>query len=232
MILKKGMFSSAVRIMQAHLTALGYDTNGVEGDFGSGTERAVMAYQRHLKLTADGIIGNATASAIALDFYSREVEFVPAWMLEAFKDYFVSEIKGEKHNPRVLQMWKDAKLAGIKDDETAWCAGAVSAWLERAGVVSQRTAWARNYAKQGTKVGEPLFGAIAVFERGSGGHVAFVTGVTADGSQIRCIGGNQSNTVNEAMFDVSRVIEYRSPDGSVLPRAPIAFAGEASKNEA
>lgn len=30
----------------------------------------------------------------------------------------ISEVKGSKHNPEIVQMWKDIKRGGIKDDET------------------------------------------------------------------------------------------------------------------
>jgi hypothetical protein len=39
------------------------------------------------------------------------------------------EIKGPRHNPLILQFWKDIKRGGIKDDETPWCAAFVGAML-------------------------------------------------------------------------------------------------------
>lgn len=232
MLLKKGMFSGYVKTIQEYLTALGFDTNGVEGDFGSGTERAVKEFQRVMGLEVDGVVGNGTASKLASVYYGKVVGKVPAWVSEALKDYFISEVKGEKHAPRVLQMWKDAKLSGIKDDETPWCAGAVSAWLERSGIKSQRSAWARGYLNQGIELDEPKFGAIAVFERGKGGHVGFVTGVTADGRYVKCIGGNQANMVCESLFDVTRVLGYRNPTDVELEDAPVVGRGVISIDEA
>lgn len=238
MIIKKGSKGFDVKLVQEYLTTLGYDTNGVDGIFGKGTYEAVISFQIDQGLHDDGIVGNDTFRKLVSEYYCapffspQEVSTTP-WMDEVFEDYFVSEIKGEDHNPKVLQMWKDAKLGGIKDDETAWCAGAVSAWLERSGIKSQRTAWARNYLNQGEELPLPKFGAIVVFERGNGGHVGFVTGVTLDGSQVKCIGGNQSNTVNERMFPVSRVLGYRNPNPEVqLPDAPICDTGNVSTTEA
>ncbi|UUW39815.1 putative endolysin [Vibrio phage VPMCC14] len=234
-LIRKGSRGYDVKIIQEYLTGCDYGTNGVDGIFGIGSDRAVRNFQKDFGLGVDGIVGNGTASKL-LDIYwtdiSDKAEDLP-WMQEAFKDYFVSEIKGDKHESKVLAFWRDAKLGGIKDDETPYCSGAVSAWLERAGIRSQRTAWARNYLNQGVKLDEPKFGAIAVFERGNGGHVAFVTGVTEDGSQIRCLGANQSNSVNERMFDVNRVLGYRNPrEDFNLPDAPVIDSGVTSKNEA
>lgn len=234
MILKRGSSGADVKNIQEYLTALGYDTNGIDGIFGSGSDKAVRDFQKDFALVVDGVVGNETAAKI-LDTYwtdlSDKAEELP-WIQEAFKDYFESEIKGEKHNPKILSMWKDAKLGGIKDDETPYCSGAVSAWLERAGIKSERTAWARNYLNFGEKLVEPRFGAIVVFERGSGGHVAFVTGITEDGSDIKALGANQADAVNERMFPVSRVLGYRQPEGFVLPPCPIVGKGELSKSEA
>ena len=228
-VIKKGGRGYDVLVIQEYLTALGYDTNGVDGIFGSGMERAVKEFQEIYNLDVDGIVGESTASKIATNYHSLITNNILPWMDEAFEDYFVSEIKGEKHSPRVLQMWKDAKLGGIQDDETPWCAGAVSAWLERAGIRSQRTAWARNYLNQGVELKEPVYGCIVVFERGSGGHVGFVTGVSKDGKQIRVLGANQSDSVNERMFDVSRVLGYRMP---IVTELPVVGNGKASNNEA
>ena len=228
-VIKKGSRGYDVLVIQEYLTALGYDTNGVDGIFGSGMERAVKEFQETYNLDTDGIVGKGTASTIATNYHSLIINTTLPWMYEALEDYFVSEIKGDQHSPHVLQMWKDAKLGGIKDDETPWCAGAVSAWLERAGIRSQRTSWARNYLNQGVELKEPVYGCIVIFERGNGGHVGFVTGVSSDGKQIRVLGANQSDSVNERMFDVSRVLGYRMP---VITELPVVGNGKASNNEA
>lgn len=234
-LIRKGSRGYDAKIIQEYLNKHDYDTNGVDGIFGSGSDKAVRQYQKDFGMVVDGVVGNNTASHM-VDFYWTDIEDKAEelpWMQEAFKDYFVSEIKGEKHELKVLAFWKDAKLGGIKDDETPYCSGAVSAWLERAGVRSQRTAWARNYLNQGVPLDEPKFGAIVVFSRGKGGHVGFVTGVSEDGTQIRVLGANQSNSVNERMFDTKRVLGYRNPqEDFILPDAPIIGSDVVSNNEA
>lgn len=55
--LRKGSQGPAVRSLQQLLTAKGYDTQGIDGDFGANTEKALEKYQTAKGLTADGICG-------------------------------------------------------------------------------------------------------------------------------------------------------------------------------
>lgn len=231
LMLNRGDRNEDVRIIQQHLTSMGFDTNGVDGIFGGGTAGALERLDLPEELYREDLLMIAT---LALgDHSTLHGAYLPFWLLKGLNDYGIREIVGSRHNPDVLAIWKDAKLGGIKDDETPWCAGAVSAWLERSGIKSARTAWARSYLDYGYELTEPHLGAIVVFERGNGGHVGLVTGVTEDGSQIRVLGGNQSNTVNERMFDVDRVLGYRSPvEDAGLVKPPVVDSGLASKNEA
>ena len=47
-------------MLQERLTALGYNTNGIDGVFGSGTYKAVKAYQGAKGLQSDGVVGQNT----------------------------------------------------------------------------------------------------------------------------------------------------------------------------
>jgi len=58
--LKYGDAGSKVTELQKALTKLGYNTNGIDGRFGAGTQRAVIAFQKDHKLTADGLAGSKT----------------------------------------------------------------------------------------------------------------------------------------------------------------------------
>ena len=58
--LEYGSISNAVKDMQLALKSLGYDTNGTDGKFGKGTEKAVKNFQTKNKLTADGKAGKQT----------------------------------------------------------------------------------------------------------------------------------------------------------------------------
>ena len=58
--LKKGARGNITKLLQEKLVSLGYNTNGVDGIFGSGTEKAVISFQKNKGLVADGIVGQNT----------------------------------------------------------------------------------------------------------------------------------------------------------------------------
>lgn len=64
--LKKGMKGNDVKYIQESLISLGYSCGkkGVDGSFGSDTEKAVKSFQKDKKLTQDGIVGKKTWNAI------------------------------------------------------------------------------------------------------------------------------------------------------------------------
>ena len=47
-------------MLQEKLVSLGYNTNGVDGIFGTGTEKAVISFQKNNGLVVDGIVGKNT----------------------------------------------------------------------------------------------------------------------------------------------------------------------------
>ena len=57
---KKGARGNITKLLQEKLVSLGYNTNGVDGIFGSGTEKAVIYFQKSKGLVADGIVGKNT----------------------------------------------------------------------------------------------------------------------------------------------------------------------------
>ncbi|EDV5649303.1 TIGR02594 family protein [Salmonella enterica] len=136
----------------------------------------------------------------------------PKWLVEARRYIGEREIKGARHNPLIVQMWRDIKRGGIKDDETPWCAAFTGAVLERVGIKSTRFESAGSYLGWGSQLLQPALGCVAVFTRDGGGHVGFVVGET-DGGDLLVLGGNQSDAVNIRSFPRSRVSGYRWPVG-------------------
>lgn len=63
-LLGVGDEGKAVEELQKRLTALGYDTKGIDGDFGPNTNSALKAFQKDHKLDVDGIAGPATFKAL------------------------------------------------------------------------------------------------------------------------------------------------------------------------
>lgn len=150
----------------------------------------------------------------------------PAWLQEAEKHIGLTEIPGSRHHPEILQMWKDIKRGGIKDDETPWCAAFVGASLERAGVRSTRFESAKSYLGWGVKLDKPAVGCVVVFTRTGGGHVGFVVGKDARG-RLLVLGGNQSNQVNVSAFTLDRVSGYRWPSGVQAPAGDLPVLADA-----
>ncbi len=63
-LLKKGSVGDAVRAMQTLLTARGYDTLGIDGEFGLNTEGMLKRFQNDMGLVADGECGCLTWAAL------------------------------------------------------------------------------------------------------------------------------------------------------------------------
>lgn len=64
LVLKQGSSGPAVQDLQQKLKGLGFDPNGVDGNFGPGTKAAVIAFQQSKGLQADGAAGPATMAAL------------------------------------------------------------------------------------------------------------------------------------------------------------------------
>lgn len=66
-VLQQGSTGPDVTALQTRLKQLGFDPNGVDGNFGSGTKSALIAFQTSKGLTADGMAGPQTMKALQLD---------------------------------------------------------------------------------------------------------------------------------------------------------------------
>ena len=67
---KKGSNGAVVTQIQTKLKSWGYYTGSVDGVYGSGTERAVRAFQQKNGLTVDGKAGDQTLAAMGLSAVS------------------------------------------------------------------------------------------------------------------------------------------------------------------
>lgn len=59
-LMRKGVQGNITKLLQEKLVSLGYNTNGVDGIFGSGTYSAVREFQKTRGLSVDGIVGQNT----------------------------------------------------------------------------------------------------------------------------------------------------------------------------
>ncbi len=65
-ILQRGSTGPDVTRVQQRLLELGFDPNGIDGNFGPGTEAAVKAFQQAKGLTVDGKVGPITWEALGI----------------------------------------------------------------------------------------------------------------------------------------------------------------------
>lgn len=65
-VLRKGDEGNSVKALQSILIIAGYNCGGygADGDFGTGTEKSVKAYQEHNGLDVDGVVGNDTWTSL------------------------------------------------------------------------------------------------------------------------------------------------------------------------
>ena len=69
-VLRLGSSGEQVRTLQSKLKQWGYYSGSVDGVFGSQTQEAVKYFQRRNGLTADGVVGSATAAALGMNLGS------------------------------------------------------------------------------------------------------------------------------------------------------------------
>ena len=122
------------------------------------------------------------------------------------------ETPGAKHNSTIIK-WLATLKAWWSDDETPWCGTFVAHCIATVGM-KPPVYWmrAKDWLNWGVPVLTPCVGAVVVFERKGGGHVAFVVGEDKAGN-LMCLGGNQKNMVRIDPFPRSRVLGYRIPRG-------------------
>jgi peptidoglycan L-alanyl-D-glutamate endopeptidase CwlK len=99
-LLQLGSQGPDVVALQQALVAANFNPGVVDGDFGAGTQAAVLAFQRSEQLVADGIVGPATAAALSVDHLQAVA--APPSALPGFSLQVVS------------QMFPDTHLAAIK----------------------------------------------------------------------------------------------------------------------
>lgn len=170
------------------------------------------------------------------------------WVAEARSWIGTAEIAGIKHNPKIVGIWSAIGVPWFKDDETPWCAGALTLWLQRgrdqalrlglpiALPVPSKPAAALSYLDYGTALTRPAYGSIAVKKRKGGGHVTIVVGKYADG-RLACLGANQDDQVKISPYPASAFETFRWPTGKMpndsrydLP--VLTISGQPVKSEA
>jgi len=137
----------------------------------------------------------------------------PSWLLLGLKEEGQREVKGKKHNKRILKYHSYTTL-NATDDETSWCSSFVNWCMAKSSYHYTRSAMARSWLKYGVELAEPKRGCIVIFARGSKswqGHVGFYLGQTE--KYIILLGGNQSDSVSIKRYSKAKLLGYRWPHG-------------------
>jgi len=152
----------------------------------------------------------------------------PNWLSIAEGELGVTEIKGAKHNKRVLEYHQTTGKFGT--DEVPWCASFVNWVHKQSGMSGTGSALAMSYKNWGKKVDRPAYGAVAVFSHGGGkGHVGFVVG--KQGKNILVLGGNQSNQVKVSSYSTGKIVGYYFPESYDVPESAYSLLGMDEKLE-
>lgn len=231
--MRRGAEGEAVRALQRRLAQLGYGTR-VDGDFGPSTERALRNFQRTAGLTADGVLGPRTLDQLVANDAVRAGSGssggsssggstttgrgADAWINTARAELGTAERSGSRNNSRIVEYHRAAGLNA--PDSTAWCASFMNWVFARQGIRGTGSAAARSFLNWGTRLRQPVKGAVVVFWRGSRngwqGHVGIFMGFDRNGNPL-VLGGNQDNRVSIKAYPRSRVLGYRWPPGRALP---------------
>lgn len=212
------MSSNALKSIQRGLEDLGHRPGPIDGIWGKQTEAAVRA----LLVSA----GKAAGPVIDLP-----------WMIEAKRWLGRHEVRDNG----LLRSWlrSDGKTLG-DPAKLPWCGDFVETCIRLPlpgepfpGALGENPYWARNWLRLGAEI-SPCYGAVVVFERGSGGHVGFAVG--QDATTLHVLGGNQSNAVTVARIAKTRLLGARWPATFPRPttiRLPqMTVGGKISTNEA
>lgn len=163
---------------------------------------------------ADGIWGNDTFDGV-MDMLARIPETARAagcpWLTEA-RGYLGMQEGTARAN----------KALNLDSAAIPWC-GAFVGMVMASSLPTERLPknqlWARDWLNFGHDPGSVYQGNVAVFARGSGGHVGFVVG--HEKSYLHILGGNQSNRVSISKIAKSRLLGYRWPRGYEIPSAEL-----------
>jgi len=143
----------------------------------------------------------------------REMNMDLPWILIANKEIGQKEIKGGKHNPRILEYYATTTRKATTD-EVAWCSSFVNWCMTQAGMCGTNSAKALSWKSWGKKLGSPVYGCIVIIDysykgdkyKGKG-HVGFAVGKDSK-NRLYLLGGNQSDSVNVSKYNCSAIEKH------------------------
>ena len=187
--------TEAIRMIQSGLDRLGHTPGAIDGQWGVRTARAlkqlIAANGRAASLSPQGPLPWITEAKTAL---GRNEARDRSWLMDWLK--------------------RDGRSLG-DPSKNPWCGDFVETCIRIGlpdepllGALDTNPYWARNWLMFGREV-KPVTGAVLIFSRGSGGHVAFAIG--QDDTHFYVLGGNQSDAVTTDRVAKSRLLGARWP---------------------
>lgn len=143
------------------------------------------------------------------------------WLPVAWEELGVAEVPGPAANQRITEYHQTTTLGAVSD-EVAWCSAFMCWCMEQCGITHTNSARARSWLQWGTARLVPEPGDIVVLKRGASdagpevtdaqGHVGLYLGLTwlAGEPAILVLGGNQSNRVSIAPYQLTKVLGFRT----------------------
>jgi uncharacterized protein (TIGR02594 family) len=142
------------------------------------------------------------------------------WMRFALQEISQAEIRGPRHNPRILEYQKAGHNNG--DEAVPWCSAFANWCMVHGGHQGSGLPNARSWLTWGEPLAQPIYGCVTVFTRPPRawqGHVGFFVG--ADAGTIWVLGGNQRGSsggeVSIGAYERSRLLGFRWPTGFSRP---------------
>lgn len=229
----------ALAIQQALLAnSYSLGPEGADGIWGRDSIAALKKFQWANGLADTGVPDSSTLQALFGQRTSGPVPS-PVWYEEAARLQGLHEAPGLADNPTILGWAR--QLGGwvekvYRADSTPWCglfvSHCISVTLPEERLPANPLS-ALAWARFGRSLVKPALGAVCVFTRKGGGHVAFYAGEDAD--TIHTLGGNQSDAVTLTRIPRSRLAAFRWPASAPVPSSgPIkaAATGALSQSEA
>lgn len=150
----------------------------------------------------------------------------PAWLRAARAKLGTREAPGAANNATIMgwAAFVGGKILGAlyNADSVPWCGLFVAACMKEVGLPCASIAVrASSWATYGANL-RPAYlspGAILVFHRDGGGHVAFYAG--EDATHYHVLGGNQGDCVTVMRILKSRLVASRWPTGIPVGGGPV-----------
>jgi uncharacterized protein (TIGR02594 family) len=238
---REGDSGPTVKLLQELLTKAGHELV-IDGKFGSNTRAAVQRFQASVvpPIAVDGFVGPVTAGY--LDVHSKDVGAkkpkplasalaVAPWLSRARAQTGMREIPGARSNQLILQ-WVEAlgakypsmrpNINWFVNDDTPWCGLAVANFfgLYDPGLMPPLAPlWAANWALWGVKLDRPILGAVGIKPRAGGNHVTLYESEYK--GKVYCRGGNQSNMINVAEYNMKDFKNWVWPVGYPIIGKPV-----------